>query len=174
MKVVELLLIDRSGGVALPVESLPDLIKKNCKATESFYRMAGFEPPWVGYVAVAEGRPIGGGAFKGPPRANRVEIAYYTLPAFEGRGYASATARALVRIALDAIPTITVAAQTLPTPNASNALLTKLGFSLQGVVLHPEDGEVWEWRLNAQPGAAADVLARGRLCFTEMTDDKPK
>ncbi len=150
MKVVELLPIDKFGRVPLPFESFPELMKENCKGMASFYGVVGFELPWIGYVSVSEGRPIGGGAFKGRPRDNRVEIAYYTLPEFEGRGFASATADALVRIARRASPNIVVTAQTLPAPNASNALLKKLGFVFRGVVVHPEDGNVWEWELIAQ------------------------
>ncbi|HJR53098.1 MAG TPA: GNAT family N-acetyltransferase [Gemmatimonadota bacterium] len=124
-------------------------------ATASFYKIVGFEPPWIGYISLAEGKPVGGGAFKGPPRDNRVEIAYYTLEELEGRGFATATASELINIARSAVPTITVAAQTLPTPNASNALLKNLGFVLQGSLIHPEDGEVWEWQLKAPPAAPA-------------------
>jgi [ribosomal protein S5]-alanine N-acetyltransferase len=149
MKTVELLPIDRLGDVPLPVDSLSDLMQENCKATASFYQGVGFELPWIGYVSVAEGRPVGGGAFKGPPRVNCVEIAYYTLPEFEGQGFASATARALVRIARRAMPAIIVTAQTLPTLNASNTLLKRLGFTFRGEVLHPEDGVLWEWQLHA-------------------------
>ena len=122
-------------------------MRQNCEATVEFYKVVGFEPPWIGYVAVSEGRPVGGGAFKGRPQDNRAEIAYYTLPELENRGFAAATARELVRIARQARPGIIVTAQTLPTPNASNAVLKKLGFALKGSLLHPEDGEVWEWQL---------------------------
>ena len=134
---------------------MPEVIRDNCVATASFYKIVGFEPPWIGYISLAEGKPVGGGAFKGPPRDNRVEIAYYTLEELEGRGFATATASELINIARSAVPTITVAAQTLPTPNASNALLKKLGFVLQGSLIHPEDGEVWEWQLKAPPAAPA-------------------
>lgn len=145
---MELLPIDRAGRVALPMESLPAEMRDNCAATASFYGIVGFEPPWIGYVSVADGQPVGGAAFKGPPRDNRVEIAYYTLPQFEGRGFATATAAELIRVAREADPGVAITAQTLPAPNASNALLKKLGFAFNGALIHPEDGEVWEWQLD--------------------------
>jgi RimJ/RimL family protein N-acetyltransferase len=144
---LELLPIDRAGRVALPMDALPSFVADNCKATASFYGQVGFAAPWIGYVSVSRGRAVGGGAFKGAPEANRVEIAYYTLPELEGRGFASATAMELVHIARRTMPGIVVAAQTLPVPNASNALLKKLGFAFKGSLRHPEDGEVWEWQL---------------------------
>ena len=144
---VKLLPIDASGAVALAPESMPDMMKTNCEATAAFYRVVGFEPPWIGYVSVVEGRPVGGGAFKGAPLDGRVEIAYYTLPELEGRGHATATATALIRMARDAMPGIVLTAQTLAEPNASNALLKKLGFVFLRAFRHAEDGDVWEWEL---------------------------
>lgn len=56
-------------------------------------------------------------------------------------------ARALIEIARTADRTIELTAQTLPEPNASNAILRKLGFQFLGPVEVPEDGTVWVWRL---------------------------
>jgi RimJ/RimL family protein N-acetyltransferase len=53
--------------------------------------------------------------------------------------------RELLTIARAAEPGITVTAQTLPERNRSNHILEKLGFALRGTLVHPEDGEVWEW-----------------------------
>ena len=143
MKSVRLLPIDESGHVDLP--AMPDAMRENCELTAGFYKVVGFNPPWIGYVAVADGQPVGGGAFKGAPAANRVEIAYYTLGGLEGQGWATATARELVRIARANRPGLVIAAQTLPEKGASTSVLERLGFSNQGSVIHPEDGEVWEW-----------------------------
>jgi len=147
MKSVQLVAIEASGALASPIAPCPELIRQNSDATAEFYKVIGFAPPWIGYVSVSDGRAVGGGAFKGPPRDNRVEIAYYTLPELEGQGLATATARELIGVARAAAPLVVVAAQTLPEVNASNSLLKKLGFTFQGTVLHPEDGEVWEWHL---------------------------
>lgn len=147
MKQVQLIPIGSSGGVALPGDHAPDAIRQSCAATADFYKVVGFQPPWIGYVSVAGGQPVGGGAFKGPPHDNRVEIAYYTLPGLEGRGWATATATGLITLAAATAPGIVIAAQTLPVRSASTSLLTRLGFEWVGALMHPEDGEVWEWRL---------------------------
>lgn len=55
--------------------------------------------------------------------------------------------QALLRIAFDAVPGLTIAAQTLPGENASTAVLKKLGFHFVAELEHPEDGKVWEWQL---------------------------
>lgn len=142
----ELIPIERDGAPARPL-ALPPAVDANCRGTATYYTAVGFVPPWIGYVAVSGDRVVGNGGFKGPPRDGTVEIAYFTLPELENRGYATATARALVAVAATTEPELTVIAQTLPQPNASNALLRKLGFVFAGVVAHPEDGDVWEWRL---------------------------
>jgi [ribosomal protein S5]-alanine N-acetyltransferase len=161
VKTIQLLPIDQKGEAPLAMDRLPDMMRENCSATASFYGVVGFEPPWIGYMVVAEGRPVGGGGFKGAPQDNRVEIAYYTLPDHEGQGFASATAAALVDIARKAMPSVVVAAQTLPAPNASNTLLKKLGFRFAGSVFHPEDGEVWEWQLGPPRSGSSTIDTMG-------------
>jgi RimJ/RimL family protein N-acetyltransferase len=94
---------------------------------------------------VTAGIAVGGGGFKEAPKNGRVEIAYFTVPEFEGRGFASRTARALVAIARQADAGLIITAQTLPVENASTAILRKLGFRLDRTIDHPQDGEVWEW-----------------------------
>lgn len=79
-----------------------------------------------------------------PDSSGLVEIAYYTFPALEGRGIASAMVAALLRIADGAATG--VIAHTLPERNASCAVLTRNGFTFEGEVMDPEDGPVWRWR----------------------------
>lgn len=147
MKQIELVSIDRSGVLTRSGVELPEMARKNCIDTAAYYKIVGFVPPWIGYVTMYEGRVVGGGAFKGAPKEKRVEIAYYTLTGFEGRGFATATASELIRIAKGADPAVLVTAQTLPEQNASTAVLKRLGFSLVGTATDPDVGEVWEWRL---------------------------
>ena len=45
-------------------------------------------------------------------------------------------------------PAITVTAQTLAESNASTRILEKLGFKRSRSLIHPEEGEVWEWTLD--------------------------
>jgi RimJ/RimL family protein N-acetyltransferase len=132
-----------------PVEAfvrMPEALAENCRATADLYRRVGFVPPWVGYVAVAAGRPVGGGAFVGPPVDGCVEIAYFTLENEQGRGYASQTAAALVDVARAHSPGIGLKAFTLKEENASTRILRRLGFSITGIAQDADAGEVWEWR----------------------------
>jgi RimJ/RimL family protein N-acetyltransferase len=112
------------------------------------YRSVGYEPPWIGYVAVEDGIAVGTCGFKSAPMNNRVEIAYFTFPEHESTGVGTRMAGELVRLALERSPGVTVAAQTLPEDNASTSILRKLRFQLIGTVDHPEDGLVWEWQLS--------------------------
>ncbi|MDB5706697.1 MAG: family N-acetyltransferase [Sphingomonas bacterium] len=104
---------------------------------------------WGTYWAIGtlDGAPVTQGisGFKhAPDAAGIVEIAYYTFPAFEGTGVASAMVAALLRIAEGAATG--VIAHTLPERNASGAVLTRNGFVFEGEVFDPEDGPVWRWR----------------------------
>jgi RimJ/RimL family protein N-acetyltransferase len=134
------------GSLVETVTALPAEIASNCASTADLYRRVGYVEPWVGYVAVDAGCAVGGGAFVGPPGDNRVEIAYYTLKEFEGRGLATQTAAGLVAIARRSLPGIVITAFTLPEQNASTRILQRLGFEHVGQANDPDAGEVWEWR----------------------------
>jgi RimJ/RimL family protein N-acetyltransferase len=148
--VVSLVPIDRDGTLREYPGVLPEVVDEVLRGTVGLYDVAGFEEPWICYVALENGTPVGTCGFKSPPCDGRVEIAYFTFPGAEGRGIATAMAAALVAIAKP-FPVI-VAAQTLPEPNASHRVLEKLGFEHVDTVLHPEDGRVWEWRLPEASG----------------------
>jgi RimJ/RimL family protein N-acetyltransferase len=125
---------------------LPEELTANCTATADLYRRVGYQPPWIGYVAVVDGCGVGGGAFVGPPQDGLVEIAYYTLKDHEGRGHASRTAASLVAIARRHDPQLTLRAFTLMEHNASTRILGKLGLRIFGTAQDDDAGEVWEWR----------------------------
>jgi RimJ/RimL family protein N-acetyltransferase len=74
-----------------------------------------------------------------------VEIAYGIVPSFEGRGYATEAARALVNHARTHEQVRQIIAHTMPVPNASTRVLKKCGFTFAGEVIDPEDGRVWRW-----------------------------
>lgn len=137
---------DQDGNPLLDLGSLPEALVVNCRATADLYRRVGFSPPWIGYVAVADGRSVGGGAFVGPPNDGRVEIAYFTLDSEQGRGYASQTAASLVALARAHSPHIGLKAFTLKEESPSTKILVRLGFSVAGIAVDPDAGEVWEWR----------------------------
>jgi [ribosomal protein S5]-alanine N-acetyltransferase len=110
--------------------------------------------PWVhGFVVVNRdnGWAIGTAGFKGPPDdVGAVEIAYGIVAEYEGRGYATEAAAALVTFAAESGRVRLVRAHTLPTPNASTRVLEKCGFQYTGEVIDPEDGLVWRWERAAR------------------------
>jgi ribosomal-protein-alanine N-acetyltransferase len=107
--------------------------------------------PWTHGFAVAQrasGTVVGMCAYKGPPNADAaVEIAYGINPEYQGRGYATEVARALVAFAFGSGQVRLVCAHTRPEENASTHVLTKCGFEWIGEVMDPEDGLVWRWEL---------------------------
>lgn len=137
---------DRNGDPVEPLV-LPADISEMCLATSSLLERLGYVDPWTGYVAVSSGEVVGVGAFVGPPKAGRVEIAYFTLPEHEGKGFASRTARYLVDIARTNPIPVEVFAKTMPEANASTRILERLGFAMVGVVTDDEIGDAWEWLL---------------------------
>jgi RimJ/RimL family protein N-acetyltransferase len=95
---------------------------------------------------VAEGKVIGAAGFKGPAGPDHaVEIAYGIVPDYQGRGYATEAASALVDFALGSSIVRLVRAHTLPQKNASTRVLGKCGFEFVGEFVDPEDGPVWRW-----------------------------
>jgi RimJ/RimL family protein N-acetyltransferase len=133
------------------------LIEQLIEQTRRHYGPTPRPYPWQSYLASdpATGMIVGTCAFKTPPDAEGcVEIAYFTFPGFEGKGYATAMARALVKLAREASDAVRIIAHTLPETNASGSVLRKAGMRLVGEVVEPEDGLVWRWEYGA-PGTGA-------------------
>jgi RimJ/RimL family protein N-acetyltransferase len=107
--------------------------------------------PWTHFFAMVDretGAVVGSGGFKGPPSPEgAVEIAYGVDPEHRGRGYAKEFARALSEWALGSGQARVVIAHTRPENDASGGVLTACGFVRVGEVIDPEDGLVWQWRL---------------------------
>ena len=114
-------------------------------------REAPAADPWVLGFFIAQrdnGLIIGSASFKGPPdSAGIVEIAYGVAPEFEGRGYATEAAAALVTFAFDFNEVELIRAHTLPMSIASQRVLAKCGFIYVGNVDDPDDGIVTRWEL---------------------------
>jgi RimJ/RimL family protein N-acetyltransferase len=109
---------------------------------------AGPDPWRYGFFLIhrVAGTVIGTAGFKGPPDPKgRVEIAYGIAPSFEGQGYATEAAAALVAFAFDSPGVALVCAHTLPETNASTHVLAKCGFRNVGALVDPDDGPVWRW-----------------------------
>jgi RimJ/RimL family protein N-acetyltransferase len=126
----------------------PDLLRSVGQQTVAVLQRTGATTPWTGYLAVDRAHQIiiGTCAFTAPPDAEGVvEIAYYTFPPFEGRGYASAMAAGLVELAQATAGIRGVRAHTLPEGNASTRIVEKLGFERIGETIDPEAVQVWRW-----------------------------
>jgi [ribosomal protein S5]-alanine N-acetyltransferase len=105
--------------------------------------------PWLWGFAIVHRESksvIGNVGFKGLPDEDAaVEIAYGLVPAFQGRGYATEAAEAVIAFAVDSGRVRRLRAHTLPTANASTRVLSKCGFQFTGPIKDPEDGLVWRW-----------------------------
>lgn len=112
---------------------------------DDFYPKIGFIMPWVGYFVVREDQIVGSCSFVGQPQQGRVEIAYYTFPAFEGQGIASFACSSLISIAYQADPEVTITAKTAPEHNASTKILENHQFTFSGIVQDEEIGDAWLW-----------------------------
>ena len=148
MNELKLIAIEKTGVVRCD-SVIPAEIREHFPMTALWYQKAGYEPPWIGYVAFDGEECVGSCGFKTAPKSGEVEIAYGTAKVHQGKGYGTAMAGALIQLARKREPRIVVTAQTLPHEGPSTKLLKKLGFIHIGDVNHPEDGLVWQWRLAA-------------------------
>jgi [ribosomal protein S5]-alanine N-acetyltransferase len=99
------------------------------------------------FVAGEPPELVGWGGFKGPPKEGMVELGYAIAPDRRSRGLATAATEAMVAEAFDDPEVSAVIAHTLPERNASNRVLEKVGFHLDGEAA--EHGErVWRFRLS--------------------------
>ena len=134
---------------ALDLDDHREVLHDVAAQTLALQERTGTVPPWTGYLALIEPARtvVGTCAFTGPPTADgTVEIAYFTFPAFERRGLATAMARELLAIARTSADVRAVLAHTLREPNASTAILTRLGFRCVGDAHDDDAGTVWRWR----------------------------
>ena len=101
------------GNPVTPLAPLHDELVANCQVSAELYRRIGYLDPWVSYVAVSGDVAVGGGAFVGSPKDGRVEIAYFTLPEYQSRGYGGRIAAGLAAIARTTDPSVSLNAFTL-------------------------------------------------------------
>ena len=95
---------------------------------------------------------IGMGGFPGPPNSEGVaEIAYGIAPTYQGRGYATEVANALIDFASRDSRVRTIRAHTLAKTNASTRVLEKCGLKKVGETIDPENNlPVWRWERAAK------------------------
>ena len=92
---------------------------------------------------------IGLCGFAGPQDSDGlVEIAYSISPDYQGRGFATEAATALVDFASSSGRVRTVCAYTLPEMTASTRVLEKCGFRKTGEIFDSENHLVWRWEKN--------------------------
>jgi RimJ/RimL family protein N-acetyltransferase len=114
---------------------------------DDYYKIIGFNPPWIGYFIIRDHTIVGTCGFTGKPQEGKVEIAYWTFSAFEGQGIASFACKELVSISQKNDANITVTANTAPEENASTKILKNNGFQFTGMVQDHEIGDAWLWVL---------------------------
>src|SRR6478752_535891 len=100
--------------------------------TIDFYKIIGFNPPWICYYAGMDNKLVGAAGFKGHPVNNKIEIAYGTFPAFMNQGIGTAICKALVLLAQKTDPSVIITARTLPEINYSSKILEKNNFKFIG------------------------------------------
>ena len=158
--VEEALADDLAYREAMRQEDWPALAKAIVRVVGSSMPVVDWQPTelhWGGYLAVdSETRQIVGScAFKEAPSDGVVEIAYFTYPDFEGRGYATAMAHNLFQLAAGAPEVSRVIAHTLPESNASARVLARIGMRFVGEVVDPHDGLIWRWERETRSNGAA-------------------
>jgi len=132
-----------------PPESTADALPLFLEWLEAAPDSAG----WFGWYALAhaegEDKPtlIGGGGFLGPPQDGQVGIGYSVLPQFQGNGYATEIAGALVQWARQQA-VIRIVAETEWANPASVRVLGRLGFAETGPGSEP-GGAMFELSLVA-------------------------
>jgi RimJ/RimL family protein N-acetyltransferase len=151
---MHLVSIPRDGNVRLSGVTLPEVAMTVITPTVQLYERRGYVEPWVGYLAIEGGHCVGTCGFTSPPVGDVAEIAYFTFPAFERRGFATRMAQRLISIAQQSDPSVKIIAHTLTEENASTHVLRKAGFVFTGAVDHPEDGNIWEWSYEPKPNPA--------------------
>jgi RimJ/RimL family protein N-acetyltransferase len=140
----------RTSGM-MPANGLRDFIVSDDVSPEwlAALKSATAADPWsFGFALVhsESGLVIGNAGFIGPPDAEgMVEIAYGVVPDYQGRGYATEAANALVAWAAKNGRVRIARAHTLPEPNASTRVLEKCGFRRVAALNHPTDGLIWRW-----------------------------
>src|SRR6266571_2694204 len=90
---------------------------------------------------------IGMGGFPGPPDSDGVaEIAYGIAPAYQGKGYATEVANALIDFASRDPGVRLLSVHTLAETNASTRVLEKCGFEKISETVDPENNlPIWRW-----------------------------
>ena len=132
----------------LGIGSHGEEVRRLAEDMRSTLQATHVDPKWSSYLAVDKQtrQVVGSCCFKGAPSADGVvEIAYFTFPALEGRGYASSMAARLVDLAFADKAVRRVIAHTPPEHSDAVQMLEKNGFHLVGEVTDSQGAKVWAW-----------------------------
>jgi len=100
------------------------------------------------FIEHATSTLVGFGGFKGAPSADGVvEVGYAIAPAFRGQGLATEAVAQMVQRALADVAVCSVDAHTLGHDNPSTRVLQKAGFRKIAEIEDPDEGPIWQWRL---------------------------
>jgi RimJ/RimL family protein N-acetyltransferase len=129
-----------------------------------FLKADASSPEW-GYHLIVHAKDralIGEGGYKGKPdKEGMVEIGYAIIPEYRRRGLATEAARGLTHYAFSHPEVNTVQAHTLQDGTASINVLKNLGMKFMGTVIDdPDDGEVFQWRVERENYSIADFGMR--------------
>ena len=92
---------------------------------------------------------IGCGGYKGrPTQEGTVELGYEIAPAYRAKGLATEMTEGLILNAFSDNRVKSILAHTLGHYNASAKVLEKSGFVKTKEIYDPEDGLIWQWKLN--------------------------
>ena len=108
---------------------------------------------WNGYFFIDPNAKtlVGNGGFKGAPdETGIVEIGYEIAAECWNRGFATEAAQGMIDYAFAHEDVQAVIAHTLAERNASNRVLQKVGMRLTAEFDDPEDGKIWQWRINRE------------------------
>jgi ribosomal-protein-alanine N-acetyltransferase len=141
------LVLQTTEGVLAAIAAMDPAMKAQLSADWlALFATTASPDPWVHGFSVVHresGAVVGTCGYKGPPTAEGVvEIAYGIDPEYQGKGYATEAAAALVAYAFAAANVRVVVAHTLPESHASQKILIKCGFAYIGEVVDRDDGLV--------------------------------
>jgi len=138
---------EKNYGIILPDNwpKFPEAFAQNNDANTG-------KEPFCGYLFIEAktNRLIGnGGLIQGKKNNELVEIGYEIAPEFQGHGFATEAAQAMIDIAFEN-GAKTVVAHTEAVANPSNSVLKKLGMKFTKELPDEELGKVWQWKLEPE------------------------
>lgn len=137
-------------NIRVPAEFDPEFGLDPLRHSYDQVRSNADEAGWWTYLFITrqDQTLVGYGGYAGKPNEQGVvEIGYQIYVPHRGQGLATEAARGLIDRAFDEPVVNVVQAHTLAEENASVHVLKKCGMTFVRAIDHPEDGAIWQWRL---------------------------